>query len=294
LDIHFAEQNEARWYSLEKKRKEVCVGKAFEILRKHKVEPILIKGLVSALPYPPNVPRYFADIDLAVSARDYLRISELSNSQQLNNLSADFHRELRHLDSVPWVDLLNNSLTVDFDGTPVRILRPEDHLRVVCVHWLTDGGAREERLLDIFYAVQNRPDNFDWTRCLDIVSPTRRQWIITAIGIAHHYLDLCVDDLPFVDEIHQMPSWIRRCLEREWRAKIQRNDVPPLRSDPKGFLQQVLKRIPPNPISATIECEGEMGQRLPFRYQAWVFFRFIKTGFKFLGHSLFHPRRSHS
>ena len=265
--------DEIRWYMLEKKRKEISVGEIFKILRSLQIEPILIKGLASALLYPSDVPRYFADTDLAVSSIDYSRIAEFRGSRLLSDLNVDFHHELRQLDSVPWEDLYSNSITVDFNGTDVRILRSEDHLRVICVHWLTDGGAREDRLWDVFYAVQNRPHSFDWKRCLDIVSATRRQWIITALGIAHYYLQLPIEDLPFSREIGPPPAWIQRCLESEWKSGTRMTDIPSFRLAPTSFFKQIAKRIPPNPISATIECEGRFGNYLPVKYQ---FRRFIE------------------
>jgi hypothetical protein len=270
-----ARDGELRWWLLEKKRKETIVGDLFLKLQSLEIQPILIKGLASAMNYPPNVPRYFGDIDLAFSEEDFARILDLRISGLLDDVHADFHRELRHLDTAHWSDLVANSVTIDFHGTAVQILRPEDHLRVVCVHWLTDGGARKDRLWDIHYAIQNRAADFDWGRCLDIVSRKRRQWIILAISIAHHYLHLSIDDLPFRDEIQTPVPWIRRCLEAEWRSALPLTDIPSPRRKPTAFIKQIAKRIRPNPITATIECDGAFGLKIPRRYQFRVLTRYL-------------------
>jgi hypothetical protein len=270
-----ANDGELRWWLLEKKRKEIIVGDAFRTLQSLEIQPILIKGLASAINYPPNVPRYFGDIDLAFSNEDFERISNLRKTGLLNNVHADFHRELRHLDTVSWDDLVDNSETIDFNGTAVRILRPEDHLRVICVHWLTDGGIRKERLWDIYYAVQNHTDGFDWNRCLKVVSSKRRQWVILAISIAHYYLHLSVDDLPFRDEIQAPAPWIRRCLEAEWKSESPLTDIPSPHRNPTAFIKQIAKRIRPNPITATIECDGAFGLKIPRRYQFRVLSRYL-------------------
>ena len=156
-------------------------------------------------------------------------------------------------------------MLVDLDGTPVRVFRPEDHLRVLCVHWLIDGGAHRDKLWDIYYAVANRPPDFDWDRCLDLVSDRRRRWIIYTIGLANRYLGLQLDDLPFADEARNIPVWMNKCLETEWSKTNFCQPVTSFLSQPSALFRQLRKRLPPNPIRATIEMEGDLdGSLRPF------------------------------
>lgn len=259
--------DEFRWYLLRKKRAEECILSSFKSFRDAGIEPILIKGWAAARNYPEKKPRFFGDIDLAVSKADYDRALVLTDTPDSGVLGVDLHRELRHLDTLGWPELLSNSELVDLDGDKVRILCPEDHLRVLCVHWLTNGAESRERLWDIAYAVQNRPANFSWSKCLDVVSANRRGWIISTIGLAHKYLGLDLEGLPFKDEAKKLPGWLTRCVEREWSRGIDHRPLHTALKDRRALMQQIRKRIPPNPIQATIDCEGKFDDGSRIGYQ---------------------------
>jgi hypothetical protein len=258
--------DEFRWFLLQRKRKEINASLAFARMRAREIEPILIKGLAAAWNYPLDCPRHFNDTDLAVSSEDFPRATKLLNSEEFLDLNIDLHDELRSLDSVPWADLFGNSRIVDIDGTTIRILRPEDHLRVLCVHWLLDGGARKERLWDIFHAIDRRPLDFDWDRCLNVVSDRRRKWIIYAILITNHYLGLKIDDLPFAEK-YNLPKWMQKCIENEWKAGENLEPVLSTVNNPRKLVRQIIKRIPPNPIRSTIEMEGSLDGHFRLFYQ---------------------------
>ena len=261
------EDGDIRWYRLQKKVKEDRVKRVFDLFRSHEIEPVLIKGWAAALNYPPDVPRDYDDTDIAVADSDYRIARQLCNSEVASGLIIDLHRELRHLDSRPWDDIFINSRLISIENTEIRILRPEDHLQVLCVHWLTDGGAHKLRLWDIYYAVANRPADFDWERCLETIPVNRRRWIITSIGIAHAYLGLDIEDLPFQDEARSVPRWIIKCIESEWKSDVRLEPVIMHLRSPSSLLKQVRKRIPPNPIRATIEMEGRIEARTRIFYQ---------------------------
>jgi hypothetical protein len=248
--------DEVRWNRLFLRKTESEISKIFEVYRSIGVEPILIKGWAAARSYPEGVPRNFTDIDLAIPSTDFDKCLERNRTEQLTSLNIDLHRELRHLDQTPWIELFDRTRTVELDGTQIRILAPEDHLRVICTHWLTDGGQYRERLWDIYYAVENRPDDFDWDLCLNSVSNTRRNWVVTAVAIAKKYLGLQTQDLPFNAELGEYPRWIDRALENEWKSDIRLRPIETCLGDRRELLRQIRRRIPPNPIRSTIECEA--------------------------------------
>ncbi len=259
--------NMIRWNSLVRLIHRACYAEVVCAFRASVIEPILIKGLAAHLNYPDDHFRNSADVDLAVSPSDFDAAKEICDSGTPHNVSIDLHKGLRHLDTVGWDDLFANSVLVDIDGTPIRMLRPEDHLRVLCVHWLNDGGANRERLWDIYYAVANRPANFDWDRCLNVVSSKRRRWVVLTIGLAHKYLELNLDDLPFADEAKTIPRWLVRTIEREWACDVRLLPMAMFLRDPKGLFQQINKRLPPNPIQSIVEMEGSFDARWQLHYQ---------------------------
>jgi hypothetical protein len=277
--------DDVRWYRLFLRKTEIGIKTIFEDFRKIGVEPILLKGWAAARNYPQNVPRFFSDIDLATPAADFERCSQRKRTEQLATLNVDLHRELRHLDTTPWYELFERSQLIRLDETYVRILAPEDHLRVLSTHWLTDGGGYQERLWDIYYAIENRPADFDWSLCLDSVSATRRKWVIITIAIARKHLGLDVRELPFAGETEHIPEWVERCLAKEWASNVRLRPLHACLNDPKLLFQQIRKRIPPNPIQATVETEGEFDERPRWRYQG-------KNLIARVAPSLFRVRRS--
>ena len=265
--------DEFRFYLLKKRHAENLIVEAFQRFRAYGIEPILIKGWAAARNYPETVPRFWGDVDLAVSGRDYDKARSLVSGSDAEIKAVDLHRELRTLDTAPWERLFANSTLVDLDGQQVRLLCAEDHLRVLCVHWLINGGESRERLWDIAYAVSNRPADFDWSKCLDVVSESRRKWIVVTIGLAHKYLGFDLCDVPFKSEVESLPKWLTRCVEKEWELDIATAPLESQIRNPGEFLRQLRKRIPPNPIQATVNCEGDFDNGTRVGYQVRDLFK---------------------
>lgn len=265
--------DEIRWHLLMTKTYERRISRAFTLLREQGIEPLLIKGWAAARFYPPDKPRFFGDVDIAVSSSDYERASKMAASADLAFLAIDLHRELRALDTLPWKDIVDHSDLIETDNGSIRVPCPEDHLRVLCVHWLTDGGAYREKLWDIYYLIDNRRPGFDWNRAVGAVSPTRQVWIKTTIAIAHKYLGLRIDDLPFEREVSSVPTWIDRTLQKEWSTTTRLKPINTVLHDRRKLWDQIKKRIPPNPIQSTIEMEGRLDSRRRLYYQTANYFQ---------------------
>lgn len=259
------------------------VEKAWKRFEDAGFKPILIKGWAASINYDDPADRRYNDVDLAFDRAEFPSAEKFLAG--LKTLEAiDLHDEFRHLDVLEFKTLYQNAQVVKCGNTDLRILRPEDHLRILCVHWLNDGGARRERLWDIYYAVKNRPKDFDWNACLNVVSRKRRRWIVCTIGLAHRYLDLEIKDTPIAEEAETLPKWLVKAVEKEWQSETFIRPLHFLLGDWRTFWLQLRKRIPPNPIQATIEMEGDFDRFPRIYYQlSNIFWRlppFIKRVLK--------------
>lgn len=245
---------------------ETNLAKLIYKLEKAGYEPILIKGWAAAQYYPKPWNRNTGDVDLVFRPQivdDDIK-EELSEN---NDLHVDIHSGLRHLDTVDLEDLYRNCVWTDCFGTPIRVLRVEDHFRVLCVHWMNDGGANKEKLWDLFFAIDRFRESFDWSRCLDVVSSTRREWIKSIIRVTYDYLGLEIENLPFADELKDNPLWLGQAVEKEWNNKIKLNSLHLYMDNKKILFKQILKRIPPNPLQATVELEKDINGEFRLHYQ---------------------------
>jgi hypothetical protein len=269
-----------RWNLLQQKAQQVKSVRATELFRSAGIEPILIKGEAAAQFYPKDKVRISTDIDLAVTAADFEKANELCRSEAAAGLAIDLHRELRHLDTVVWQNLFENSILLNFEEGSIRVLRAEDNLRVLCVHWLIDGGVYKERLWDIYYSVENRPPDFDWDRFLGVVSEKRRRWLICTLGLAERYLGLDLSDTPIKDEANNLPKWLINAVESEWADEVKPQPMEVSLNDSKVLMQQVKRRFRPNPIRATIEMEGSFDARTRLFYKLGNFFMRIPSSYR--------------
>lgn len=280
LDHHQPQADEARWSALQRKVQEHNVLRAFALFRDNDIEPVLIKGLAAAANYPAEIYRPSIDMDLAVSNVDFAKASILLEDLAADGLAIDLHRELRHLDSVEWSDLVSNSRPITTDLGSYRILRPEDHLRVLCVHWLTDGGGNKERLWDIYYAISNRGPEFDWDRFLNTVSRKRRRWLVCTLGLAHRYLGLDLSDTPIGSEADDLPGWLTKRVEYEWAREDKNEPLELVLNDRQKLWHQIALRFDQNPIWATVQMEGSFDASTRIFYQIGNFFYRIPSSIR--------------
>ncbi|MGI8467816.1 MAG: nucleotidyltransferase family protein [Pyrinomonadaceae bacterium] len=248
------------------------IGEVWEDFTVAGFRPILIKGWAAAQFYPKPYRREFTDLDLLIAPEQFRDAKAfLKNSER--SYPVDLHHGARRHDTLSFAEIFAESETVKCGSVEVRVPRAEDHLRILCVHWLTDGGAYREKLWDVYYAVANRSSNFDWERLLNVVSPVRRRWIVCTIGLAHKYLGLPVEDTPIAAETENLPSWLSKTVEKEWRSEVKLQPLPSFRHRRKEFKEQLKKRFPPNPIHAAVSVEGSFDKRIRIGYQLENFFR---------------------
>ncbi len=231
-------------------------------------KPLLIKGWATGYFYPNPAERLYSDFDLVFDPNDYKRAEDFLAKTQ-TDFTVDLHNGARHLDSLSFAELYERSVLKKCGNIEIIVPCDEDLLRIICVHWLTDGAAYEEKLWDIYHAVNNRRADFNWSKCLDAVNEKRRGWVLCAIGLAHKYLDLPIESLPaeYHNQMLDIPKWVIKTVEKEWKSDVRILPIHRYLRNRKELWKQIKKRIPPNPIQATIEVNGTIDNTPRFFYQ---------------------------
>jgi hypothetical protein len=236
------------------------------------IETVLIKGRSVARHYPEPGLRHYSDLDLCVAPNQYRQAQALVKSLGPLELYVDLHRALGRHDNLSWLDLLAHSEVVELDDLPVRVLGAEDHLRLLCVHWLRHGAWGPLGLCDIAAALEARGPNFDWQRAL---GPDKKHadWMTCALGLAHQLLGANIDDTPVLERANNLPQWLVPAVLAQWQTCINPNyremalkEIPTLLLSPRKLFVELSARFS-HPIRATIEVRGRFNELPRWPYQ---------------------------
>jgi hypothetical protein len=251
---------------------ETRIQKVFRALRADGIEPILIKGWAVARLYPQLALRPYGDIDLLIRRRD-LAAAETVVAERTRDCVVDFHAPAFELIDRSWDDLFRRSELAVCGEEQVRILSPEDHFALLAVHLLKHGAWRPLWLCDLALLLENMPIEFSWDVCMG-KDQRRRNWILSAAGLAHQLLGASITDSHVAELAHQVPCWLVANVIKQWETPFATAQAPnsygaPIRSyltRPFGLFTDLRRRWP-NPILATISVNGTFGARMRRRYQ---------------------------
>jgi hypothetical protein len=257
-----------RVHSLESAIHERNLKLFLAILRSASVEPVLVKGWAVARLYPEAGMRPYGDLDLCVDPKQYRAARSVLDQSDEGRL-VDLHRGFKTLCDYSWEDLYSRSQLLRLDDVEIRVLCPEDHLRILCFHFLREGAWRPLWLCDIAIALETRPSDFDWDLFLGR-NERRRRWFACAIITAHQLLDANIEGVPKLVHENKMPSWFLGTVLKEWEVRsMQHRHAAPMglaRRAPRLTLRN-LRHHWPNPIEATVSMNGSFNERprLPFQ-----------------------------
>jgi hypothetical protein len=96
-------------------------------------------------------------------------------------------RNLCNLRTDSWHEIFNRSQLFGLDEVKVRVLCPEDHLRILALHFLRSGALRPHGVCDIALILEQQKEEFDWECCLGS-DPLYANWIACAVGLARELL----------------------------------------------------------------------------------------------------------
>jgi Uncharacterised nucleotidyltransferase len=262
-----------RLQTLQTAASERHMSAALDLLRQAGLDPILFKGWAIAGHYPHAGMRPLGDIDIYLPEEDWwvarvvlARNPELNVPLDLEH--ADFSAFGSH-----WNDLRARSRLLPLGHSEVRVLGPEDHLALLCVHFLRHGAWRPIWLCDIAVALETRPSDFDWTICLgpDRLTADR---IACALGLAHQLLGADVEGTPVAQRAKRLPKWLVPAVLKQWDHPYANEHPPFSYGEPIAtclrrpwHLLPALVRRWPGPIEATVSVNGPFNElpRFPFQ-----------------------------
>lgn len=212
------------------------------------VETILVKGWASARRYADAGLRPYGDIDLCVRPDQFEQAREILNRYHQIGL-LDLHRGMPDLADRSWEQLVARSWVVGLNHTPIRLLGPEDHLRLIALHLVRHGAWRPLWLCDVAAAVEAVSDEFDWDYCLS-GDRASTLWVLDTIGLAGRVLAARVDHLPRRVREHRIPEWVVQTVLWRWGSGRTRQRFRYYLRHPLEAMER-LRYDGLNPIKAT-------------------------------------------
>jgi hypothetical protein len=233
-------------------------------LRALGVEPLLAKGWAMARLYPRPGLRPYGDLDLYVRPSDYATARAAVDS--MHGIAVDLHCGLPDLDERDHEAVLARATRESTGGVEVRVLAPEDHLRLLCRHLLRHGVSRPVWLCDVALLVERHGPDFDWDLVLG-GSRSRREAVLATLRLAGVLLGADVDETPAADGARSLPPWLIPTVLRQWGAGSG------CREPLAGLLWRLtafgaeLRRHWPNGIeaSAALDAPFDTTPRFPFQ-----------------------------
>ncbi len=258
-----------RLHSIKAAIYEQGLASAISLLRARGFDPLLGKGWAVARSYPESGLRPYGDADLYLSADQYEAFSELIIHERLD-CPVDAHKGTADLDDRSYDEVFARSQLVSLGEATIRVMGPEDHLRLLCLHMLRHGAWRPLWLCDIAITLESRPADFDWDYFLS-GNRRRSDWAACAIGLAHQLLGAEVAGTPVERRARQLPGWLIPTVLHQWgRGQVPHGTRLPMENylrDPAGLLTALRLRWP-NAIEATVGIRGSFNDwpRLPYQF----------------------------
>jgi hypothetical protein len=206
---------------------ELQIKAAIQLLRTNGVEPILVKGWSIARLYGDPALRPYGDIDLCVTPAQYPIAIRLTDNSATRDMRVDLHKGFVKFGNQSWDELYSRSRCLEIDGVEVRTLAPEDHLRLLCFHFLREGAWRPLWLCDVAVAIETRAADFDWDLCFG-TNETSRNYVACTLMLASCLLQVNLNGIPDNVLAKQMPAWLLPAVLKQWRvhSMYQRHRSP--------------------------------------------------------------------
>lgn len=243
-------------------------------LKEADIKFILFKGWAVAQHYAEPGLRPSSDFDLLVRPAQY-PAAEASRSQlRLKENQVDLHITLGDTTHAPEFyadvdELFARAQCLALGDIEIAVLSPEDHLALICLHFLRHGGWRPLWLCDVAATLEARPPDFDWARCLGPAPYADR--IACTIGLAHQLLGADLTGVPLGKRGTDIPRWFTQAVLDAWATPEpeQNRLTEPVRAawrQPRRLGHAVRQRWR-NPIQATVALNAAFDDTPRVLYQ---------------------------
>jgi hypothetical protein len=189
-------------------------------LRSAGLDPIHIKGWSTARLYPDAGLRPYSDIDLCLPPAHLKKAMPVPDQDGGLRGVVDLHEGVPDLPDRPWDELYRRSRLVRLHDSDVRILGPEDHLRLTCFHLLRHGAWCPLGLCDVAVILESTPAEFDWDYCLQGSRP-RKNWLLAVVGLAIRLLNARVANPAIRTQASQLPAWLVPTVLQSWGSTME-------------------------------------------------------------------------
>ena len=188
----------------------------------------------------------------------------------------DLQLDLARFRLEPLAEVFERSRQIEVAGRKLRIPCPEDHLRLLCLHFLEHGGCRPVWLCDVAAMLEAETDGFDWNLCLGD-DPVTTHWICIVIALAQKLLGAKIGSVPEEYRETKLPTWLVPTILRQWSKPLSEHRAPELfshvlRHTPNKIGSAVFARWP-DPITARFQAGAWYDERPRWPYQVAYFLR---------------------
>jgi hypothetical protein len=250
------------------------------------IDALIVKGWAAARQYAEPGLRPYGDIDVCVAPEQHDTAHVAVTEAGLMTI-VDLHRGLainsgvaRDLPSFD--EAWRRAVPAQVGDAEIRILAPEDHLSLLCVHLLNHGAWRPLWLCDIAAALECLPEDFDWNLC---VGRSRRlaTWVAATVGLAERLLGAQPRKPPPSRSVP--PRWLERAVLKQWGSPRPEYPTDLVGLPARAYLRpstaaRVMRAHWVDPVMATMQ-PGASLNALPrplfqLRFVAWKAGRFLR------------------
>jgi hypothetical protein len=237
------------------------------LLRVAGVEPILIKGWSAARLYPDTALRPYCDLDLCVRPDLVLRAKAALIAGDVRSRGVELHQGIPDLKGRRWDEVFARTRLAPLGKVEVRVLCPEDELRLLCLHQMRHGACSPLWLCDIAAALESRTSAFDWALCLHGSRPLA-DWIVAFARLAGHLLGARLDG-PAAVPPAELPVWLAPTVLARWaRPPNEPGLLDPIKIAHRWGLSPRLSR----PLTQLLGLAGRLAEipsRLWRQWRRW-------------------------